>query len=114
MVAVSKLTSLIEALQFPFGQPAALAETPPGPGVVSQNETVPFLIWEALMVWVTLAATATLFCPGAVLPPGLTHVVDPVPVVVTVMVISWFPSPASEAHAVKVVPLSVKVGCVLK
>src|SRR5688572_32836278 len=112
--ADSKSTSLMRAVQLSLGQPAARAEIGPGPGVVTQNDTLPFLISVERIVVLTLAANGTLFCPGDSFPPGLMQVVSPLPVTLTVIVRSWFPRPARDAQSVSVVPLSRTEGSRLK
>src|SRR5256885_798271 len=102
--AVANVTSVIEALQLLFGQPACLAVGFGGGGVVTQAQRFPFLISVAGNVWVALGFTGTLFCPGAAVPPGLVQIVVAVPVVFTVIVTSALPRPARQKQLCNVVP----------
>src|SRR5215216_5413509 len=102
--------SVIAAVQLPFGQPAAAAVGCAGSSVVTLKVTVPFLISDAGIASPPLTVTAAGFWPGAAVPPLLVQVVVGVPVAVSVTRMSPLPSPVSFPLALRVVPLSVKLG----
>src|ERR1041384_3143750 len=108
--ALLKVTSVIEADQLLFGQPACFAVGFGGGGGVKHAQRFPFLISVAGNVCEALGFTGTLFCPGAAVPPGLVQSVVALPLVFTVMVTSALPRPARQKQVFNCVPKSVKVG----
>src|SRR5687767_12388133 len=111
MVALENLTSSIVAVQLLLGQPACFAVSGAGEAVVTLKLTFPFLILFAGIDVDPTVATRGLFWPGAWLPPGLVQVIlSAVPTALSVIVTSSLPRPAREPLAVRVTPLSVKVG----
>jgi hypothetical protein len=105
-VTVEKSTSVTVAVQLLFGQPQDFADWQVGSSVLTQNVTLPFLIWLDGIVVTPLTTTLPGF-PGATLPAGLTQLVLRVPSPMIVMVRSPFPNPVRVAQTEAVVPLSL-------
>src|SRR5215203_4007712 len=114
MVALVKLTSVMVAVQLSFGHPPCLPVIGPGGAVVTVKVRLPFLMELAGITCSPKVVTCPGFWPGAGLLPWLVQVTAGVPVPLTTINVSKFPSPARLPVVVRVVLLGLSTNWTLR
>src|SRR5207253_11098092 len=112
-VPLPKVILSNDAVQLPFGHPAACGVGFGGTAVVTVNDRVPFLGFPIDAVPDTETGRAG-FCPGAELPPWFVQIVVPLAFGKDSVASTLpFPRPARVPVAVAVSPLSTTLGPLL-